>query len=244
MAEVRLYVEHPLGAGQSVPLTGDQAHYLFAVMRMTVGAELRVFNGREGEWSARIADAGRRAGRLVCLHQTRPLRLPPDLWLLFAPLKKARTDFVVEKATELGVARICPVRTDFTAAERVRVDRLRAHAVEATEQCGGTAVPVVEDLVPLSTVLADWSADRILFWADEAVAEDASAGKTAFGWSGPPGPAAILIGPEGGFSAAERDRLSRMAHLRRAGLGPRVLRADTAAVAAITLWQAALGDWR
>lgn len=239
MAEVRLYVEHPLGAGQSVPLTEDQARYLFAVMRLAKGAELRVFNGRDGEWAVAVAEAGRRGGTLACLHETRPLRLPPDLWLLFAPLKKARTDFVVEKATELGVARILPVRTDFTSAERVRPDRLRAHAVEAAEQCGGTWVPEVGDLVALSALLEGWPEGRSLFWADETAADG-----TAFGWDGPPGPAAILIGPEGGFSPAERRRLSGMAAVRRTGLGPRVLRADTAAVAAIALWQAALGDWR
>jgi 16S rRNA (uracil1498-N3)-methyltransferase len=234
-AKVRLCVDHPLGAGQSVPLSREQAHYLFGVMRLGLDDAVLLFNGQEGEWRADVVDAGKRGGLLVCAEQTGPQWNPPDLWLLFAPIKKARTDFIVEKAAELGAARILPVQTEFTNAERVRRDRLQAHAVEAAEQCGGTFVPEVAEIAKLETVLRDWPEDRALIFCDEALAGEAGAQL-------PPAPAAILIGPEGGFSEAERARLREMATT--ISLGPRILRADTAAVAAITLWQAAQGDWR
>lgn len=243
---VRLYVEHPLGAGQTVPLERDQAHYLFNVMRLGEGAELRVFNGRDGEWAARVAEAGKRGGALECLRQTGPQRDPPDLWLLFAPLKKARTDFIVEKAAEMGAARILPVQTDHTNAERLRRDRLQAHAVEAAEQCGGTFVPEVADLAPLSQVLGDWPQGRRLLVCDEALAGEGERldAFLARRDGAAPAPWAVLVGPEGGFSEAERARLSGLAFAVTVSLGPRILRADTAAVAALTLWQIALGDWR
>jgi 16S rRNA (uracil1498-N3)-methyltransferase len=236
--KIRLFLDHPLGAGQSVPLSADQMHYLTAVMRQAAGALIGIFNGRDGEWRARLVPDGRRGGVVLCEAQTRPQRTPPDLWLLFAPIKKARTDFIVEKAAELGAARIVPVQTDFTNAERIRRDRLQAHAIEAAEQCGGTFVPEVSDLVTLPRLLADWPADRRILWADE--------GRAGFGPQlacQPRGPWAVLIGPEGGFSDAERARLGAMAQVVPVSLGPRILRADTAAVAALALWQAALGDW-
>lgn len=219
-------------------LTAAQAHYLSGVMRLRAGAEISVFNGRDGEWSARIDQANKRGGSLDVLVQTAPQRDPPDLRLLFAPIKKARTDFIVEKAAELGAARITPVQTDFTNSERVRQDRLQAHAVEAAEQCGGTYVPVVDDLVPLSRLLDGWDEKRRILWADEALAGPA---ESLAGL--PPGPWAILIGPEGGFSDAERARLAALPFVTRISLGPRILRADTASVAAMSLWQANLGDW-
>ena len=158
------------------------------------------------------------------------------MWLLFAPLKKARTDFVVEKAVELGVRRIVPVQTDFTSADRVRRDKMIAHAVEAAEQCGAMTVPEVAEVQPLAKVLAGWSKERALIFADEGMDSAAAAM--------PPAPAAILIGPEGGFSDAERMRLRALPFVSPVPLGPRILRAETAAVAAVTLWQAAQGDWR
>ena len=237
MRSVRLYVEHPLGAGQSVPLTRDQAHYLFGVMRMAVGDGLTLINGRDGAFAAKVAEAGKRGGVLAVGEITQPLQVPPDLWLLFAPIKKARTDFIVEKAAEMGAARILPVQTEFTNSERIRQDRLQAHAIEAAEQCGGTYVPEVAALQKLSAVLADWPAGRRLIFCDETlVGQDAPAAL-------PPAPVAILIGPEGGFSDAERARLRALEAAQSISLGPRVLRADTAAVAALTLWQAARGDW-
>jgi len=208
-------------------------------MRLSPGAEIAVFNGRDGEWTARLVAAGKRGGEAELVAQSAPQLDPPDLWLVFAPIKKARTDFIVEKAAELGAARILPVQTDHTNSERIRQDRLQAHAVEAAEQCGGTFVPPVEDLVPLGRLLDGWDPGRRILWADEALVGPA---ETLAGL--PPGPWAVLIGPEGGWSDAERRRLSGMGCVHRISLGPRVLRADTAAVAAMTLWQAALGGWR
>jgi len=237
-AKIRLYVEQPLGQGQTIPLNRDQAHYLFGVMRQGAEDLVLLFNGRDGEWRAEVAEAGKRGGTLVCEAQTAPQRDPPDLWLLFAPIKKARTDFIVEKAAEMGAARIIPVQTDFTNSERIRQDRLQAHAVEAAEQCGGTFVPEVTDLQKLDTLLSDWPEDRQLMFCDEALA---GAGTTLRAAGG--GAWAILIGPEGGFSETERARLSALPVAHPVSLGPRILRADTAAVAALTVWQQALGDW-
>ncbi|AUR02275.1 RNA methyltransferase-like protein [Phaeobacter inhibens] len=239
-AKIRLYVEHPLGAGQSVPLDRDQAHYLFGVMRQTVGAQLLLFNGEDGEWRAEVAEASKRSGVLICQEQTRPLVLPPDLWLLFAPIKKARTDFIVEKAAEMGAARILPVQTEFTNSDRIRQDRLQAHAVEAAEQCGGTYVPEVTDLQKLSRLLDHWPEERQLMFCDEAEVGSALAlaSETAA-----QAPWAIVIGPEGGFSEAERKRLHALPQSHVVSLGPRILRADTAAVAALTVWQQRYGDW-
>ncbi len=234
---IRLYVDHPLGQGQTVLLTADQAHYLFGVMRLAAGAEVLLFNGRDGEWRARVVEAGKRKGVLLVEVQTAPLRLPPDLWLLFAPIKKARTDFIVEKAAEMGAAWICPVQSEFTNSERIRRDRLQAHAVEAAEQCGGTFVPEVAELQRLDRVLADWEPERQILFCDETLAGPIG------DLPSKAGPWAILIGPEGGFSAKERDRLAGLPFAHPVSLGPRILRADTAAVAALTLWQMALGDW-
>ncbi|MEL0438251.1 16S rRNA (uracil(1498)-N(3))-methyltransferase [Phycobacter sp. K97] len=239
-AKIRLYVEHPLGAGQTIPVDRDQAHYLFGVMRLGAGAQVALFNGRDGEWRAEVAEAGKRSGVLVCREQTRPLQMPPDLWLLFAPIKKARTDFIVEKAAEMGAARILPVQTEFTNSERIRQDRLQAHAVEAAEQCGGTYVPEVVDLQKLSRLLDHWPEERQLMFCDEAEVGNALQ-LAAEQYKGAPW--AILIGPEGGFSEAERRRLHALPQSHVVSLGPRILRADTAAVAAMTLWQQALGDW-
>lgn len=238
---VRLYLDQPLAPGQPLALTEGQANYLFAVMRLAPGARLAVFNGRDGEWTAEVAEVGRRGGRLVALAQAAPQRDPPDLWLVFAPLKKARTDFLVEKAVELGAARLVPVITARTGAERIAAARLQAHAVEAAEQCGATFVPEVAPLSPLGRLLDGWPAGRRLVWADEAQAGRAPAGA---GLAAAAPPAAILIGPEGGFTPAERARLAAHPAAQPVALGPRVLRAETAALAALALWQAAAGDWR
>ena len=221
-------------------MTREQAHYLFDVMRLGPGDGLRVFNGRDGEWRAVVSEASKRGGLLRADKRSGPQVDPPDLWLLFAPIRKARTDFIVEKAAEMGAARILPVQTERTNAERIRRDRLQAHAIEAAEQCGGTYVPEVAELQRLDRVLADWPEGRQLMFCDEALAGGSSA--LTGGLAGHPW--AILIGPEGGFSEAERARLAALPFAHSVALGPRILRADTAAVAAMTLWQLRLGDWR
>lgn len=238
-AKIRLCVTQALAPGQTIPLDRDQSNYLFGVMRLKSAARLLLFNGVDGEYLAEVTTANKRNGALTCLQQTRPLQMPPDLWLLFAPIKKARTDFIVEKAAEMGAAKIMPVQTKFTNSDRIRQDRLQAHALEAAEQCGGTYVPEVTDIGKLDTVLDDWPADRQLIFCDEALIGAKATLKTQSSiqkW-------AILIGPEGGFSVEERAQLSALPFVTKISLGPRILRADTAAVAALTLWQSTLGDW-
>ena len=235
--QVRLHIDQPLRPGQAVALSEGQANYLFAVMRLAVGASVLLFNGQDGEWRAEVAEAGKRRGVLACREQTKPQAMPPDLWLLFTPLRKERTAFLVEKAVELGVARLCPVSTRYLAGDRLRADKERAHAVEAAEQCGATFVPEVAEMQPLDRLLTGWDAARRLYWADEGLAGQGA------DWPGSPGaPAAILIGPEGGFDPEERKSLLALPGCLRLSLGPRILRADTAAVAALALVQAVLGD--
>ncbi len=238
--KVRLFVDAPLATGAEIAPAREQAHYLFTVMRLGEGAEVALFNGADGEWRARVARADRRGGTLVCLERMREQDHAPDVHLLFAPIKKARTDFIAEKAAEMGVRRLRPVFTRFTNSERVNVERLRAHAVEAAEQCGILSVPEVDPPATLDAVLADWPSERRLMLCDEL--RDAPPATQALRAAGA-GPWAILIGPEGGFAPEERARLRALAFAVPVSLGPRVLRADTAAVAALALWQAALGDW-
>ena len=236
--KVRLHVDQPLGEGQAVAVLEGAANYLFAVMRLGTGAEVLLFNGRDGEWRARVAEANKRRGVLVCEAQTRHQDFPPDLWLLFTPVKKERTNFIVEKAVELGVARLMPISTRRMNAERLRLDKQQAHAIEAAEQCGATFVPGISDLQPLERLLAGWDPARRIYWADEIRAGSDGT------WPGAPGaPAAILIGPEGGFTPEERAKLDSLDFVSPVALGPRILRAETAALAAVTLWQRTFGDW-
>ncbi|MBW7920553.1 MAG: 16S rRNA (uracil(1498)-N(3))-methyltransferase [Rubellimicrobium sp.] len=234
--KLRLFLDHALHEGQAVPLGEAEANYLFAVMRAQKGTPVALFNGRDGEWEAVVDETGRRSGSLRVGTRLRVQAQPPDLWLLFAPLKKTRTDFVIEKAVEMGVARILPVLTGHTNSERVNVARLQAHAREAAEQCGALHVPEVAAPVPLMPLLDGWD-DRPLWFCDEHLA-----GTRIH----PPQAArgAVLIGPEGGFTDAERARLRTMPQAVPVALGPRILRAETAAVAALTLWQITCGDWR
>ena len=237
--KIRLCVSEDLGAGQTVPLSRDHAHYLFSVMRLAAGDSIFVFNGRDGEWRAEVTEAGKKAGALLLCEQTAPQHMPPDLWLLFAPIKKARTDFIVEKATEMGAAKILPITTDFTNSDRINRERLQAHAVEAAEQCGGTFVPEVGELSRLDRIISDWPKDRRLMFCDEALV----GARASLMAAGPATKWAIVIGPEGGFSDVERNRLKKLDYVTPVSLGPRILRADTAAVAALALWQTVLGDW-
>ncbi len=240
MANIRLYVDGPLEPERVLPLNNAQSAYLFGVMRRKVGDALQVFDGQSGEWLAEVAKANKRNGLLVCKSLAAPQTTPPDLWLLFAPIKKARTAFIVEKAVEMGVRAVQPVITAYTN-ERINTGRMQAHAVEAAEQCGTTFVPDVAAPVKLLDRLANWPEARKLMFCDEGRAAlpvaQALAAET-------PGPWAIVIGPEGGFSAEEVAALRAHPAVVSTTLGPRILRADTAAVAAMTAWQMALGDWR
>lgn len=238
----RLFVEAPLSAGQPVALDRAAAHYLGTVLRLGVGAEILLFNGRDGEWRARLSRLGKAGGEALPEQQTRPQRGEPDLWLCFAPVKRARIDLIAEKAGELGVAVIQPVFTRRTNVARVNTDRLRANAREAAEQCERLTLPRVAEPVTLAALLAHWPAERRLLLCDESgtappVAQ-VLAGLT------PGEPWAVLIGPEGGFEPAELTTLRALPGAVAVSLGPRILRADTAAIAALALWQAHLGDWR
>lgn len=232
----RLFVGQELAEGQTLTLEGNPANYLASVLRLGPGAEVKLFDDRTGEWLARVAEAGRKQVSLAVAERLRPREDVPDLWLLFAPLKRSQTDWLVEKATELGAARLVPVLTQRTVAERVRVDRLRTIAIEAAEQCDRTALPELAEPIKLAALLSGWAAERILIFADEA-------GGAPLAQAAAPAPAAILIGPEGGFTDAERTLIRACAAARPVSLGPRILRAETAAVAALSLWMGLAGDW-
>ena len=239
--KTRLLVDDALTAGTVVALDSDRAHYLRNVLRLKLGDRVALFNGRDGEWGAGIAGLGKRAASLEVVERTRPQETEADIWLAFAPIKRARIDFIAQKATELGATGLWPVFTKFTAMERVNLDRLRANAIEAAEQCGRLSVPEVWEPVRFDKLLDAWPADRRLICCDETgggapildAARDAG-----------PGPAGLLIGPEGGLAKEELDRLDKTPNVCRVSLGPRILRADTAALAALVCWQAAVGDWR
>jgi 16S rRNA (uracil1498-N3)-methyltransferase len=236
----RLYVEAPLATDTAIALSRQQAHYVANVMRLKSGDALRLFNGRDGEWLCTIETAGKREAAVTCTEQTARHRLPPDLDYLFAPLKHARLDYMAQKATEMGARRLRPVFTERTVAQRVNLDRLKANTIEAAEQCNMVSVPEVLPLEPLDAVLARWDPARRLIVCDEAapIADPLATLKAL-----PPGPLALLVGPEGGFSEAEAEGLRALAFVTTISLGPRVMRADTAAVAALALVQAVHGDW-
>ena len=233
----RLFVRTRLAEGARVELDAAQANYLGNVLRLKEGAELLAFDGSSGEWLARVAEAGKKRMTLAVERQTREPETVPDVWLAFAPVKRSQTDWLVEKATELGAARLIPVMTRRTVAERIRLERLEAIAIEAAEQCGRTLLPDIAEPVPLDRFLADRNAGRTLYFADEAGGEPAA---TAF----KSGPALILIGPEGGFGEEERAIIRAAANALPISLGPRILRAETAALAALAGYMAVAGDWR
>jgi 16S rRNA (uracil1498-N3)-methyltransferase len=240
-ARQRLYVADGLAEGAVLTLDEAQSHYLLNVLRARAGSAVLVFNGRDGEWRAVLAEAGKRRAVLSVAQSSRVQADSPDLWLLFAPVKRTRIDFIVEKATELGVSRLMPVETERTIVERVNQARLTAIATEAAEQCGRLDVPTVSPARRLTAALAEWPAERRLLMLDESgggrpLAEVLLAAT--------PGPFALLTGPEGGFAKSELDGLKRLAFASPVGLGPRILRADTAALAALACFQAILGDWR
>jgi len=238
---IRLFIPDDLAPGGDIALDEGQSRYLASVMRQAVGDAVAVFNGRDGEWRATVAEVGKRAVRLSVAERLRMQDTGPDLDLVIALVKRGRLETIVEKAAELGARRVRLVTTERTNADHTRVDRLQAIATEAAEQTGRLDVPQIVAPVKLEALVSGWEAGRALLFCDEAgdakPALEALAGRAA-------GPWAILIGPEGGFSARERDRLRGLDYAIPATLGPRILRADTAAISALTLWQAQLGDWR
>jgi 16S rRNA (uracil1498-N3)-methyltransferase len=237
----RLFVTAKLEPGATVALGKDQAHYLRNVLRLKQGDNLLLFNGRDGEWWAELGAAGKKEAQVRLDHQTRPQQAGPDLHYLFAPLKRARLDYMVQKATELGASALRPVITRHTVAERVKSERLVANAIEAAEQCGILRVPEVREPEKLAKLLDGWDEGRRLIFADEQAPHVSPLDALA---TLAPGPLAVLIGPEGGFEREERAALLAKPFVLPISLGPRVMRADTAAVAALALVNAALGDWR
>lgn len=241
----RLFVEAPLAAGAAVPLNPGQTNYLCNVLRLSPGDGVLAFNGRDGEWRAALERSGKKAAALRLAAQTRAQDRPADLHYAFAPLKHARLDYMVQKAVELGVARLQPVTTRHTQAARVNLDRMRANAIEAAEQCGILTIPEIGTPLPLARWLQVCETDRLVVFCDEdAPTRDPLAALAARRNSAGAPPLAVLVGPEGGFAQEERALLLERDRLVRLALGPRILRADTAAVAALALVQAALGDWR
>jgi 16S rRNA (uracil1498-N3)-methyltransferase len=237
----RLFVRNPLEAGAEIEAERDQANYLLNVLRLRPADSILLFNGRDGEWRAHIAGQARRGCRLVVDEQVRPQTGPPDLHYLFAPLKHARLDYMVQKAVEMGAGRLRPVITRHTQASRVNLDRMEANAIEAAEQCGILTLPAIDPPQKLEAVLADWDPARPLIFADESAPVTSPSAALA---RLPRGPAAVLIGPEGGFAAEEREDLLSRPYVTALSLGPRILRADTAAIAALALAQSFIGDWR
>jgi 16S rRNA (uracil1498-N3)-methyltransferase len=238
--KVRLYVGAPLSEGTCVATTEGQTHYLLHVMRAKIGDRTSLFNGRDGEWLARIADVDKRGCALICERRTRPQQSEVDLWLCFAPIKRTPADYLTQKATELGVSLLQPMITRRTIVSRVNTERMRANAIEAAEQSDRLSVPEIAKLVSLERLLTHWPADRRILFCDEAgeappiveaLAEPVSSAS------------AVLTGPEGGFDPAERDAIRACDFATPVSLGPRILRADTAALAALAIWQAIAGDW-
>ena len=246
----RLYFDALLVAGVGISCDNEQANYLLNVLRLRAGDAILVFNGRDGEWWATVATAGKRGASLEITEQTRTQESGPDIHYLFAPLKRARLDYMVQKATELGVSRLVPVITRRTIADRVNLDRVKANAIEAAEQCGILRVPDIGEPAKLENVLGKWDGSRRLIFCDEtaAVGDPVAVLRKAFGEraaelpNSPP--VAVLIGPEGGFDPSERESLLSKPFTVPISLGPRVMRADTAAIAALAIVNAAVGDWR
>jgi len=238
--KTRLYVTGDLGANMSVALDEGPSHYLLHVLRAKSGNRVLLFNGRDGEWLAQIGQVSKRGVSVMCLSQTRLQAGEPDIWLAFAPIKKTPADYLVQKATELGASCLLPVFTRRTIVARVNLERMAANAAEAAEQSERLTVPEIREAVGLGKLLASWPKERRLYFCDEGgdakpLAEAAPCAS---------GPAAILTGPEGGFDPAERDLLRAQSFVVPVTLGPRILRADTAALAALSVWQAAAGDWK
>jgi 16S rRNA (uracil1498-N3)-methyltransferase len=232
----RLFVEQPLELGATLNIAGNSAHYLLAVMRLKEGAPVKLFDNISGEYLATVARISKRDLDLTVESKLRARETTPDLWIAQALVKKDRFDWIAEKACELGVARFVPVLTARCIVDKVKDDRLRAHMIEAAEQCERTALPYISPLTKLEALLKDWPAERTLYFCDER-------GGAPFLEAISPEPAAILIGPEGGFTDGENASIRARPNARPVSLGPRILRADTAAISAISIWMAKNGDW-
>lgn len=239
-----MFVEDALAAGGSIVLPAEQSHYATNVMRLAVGDHIAVFNGRDGEWEAEIASVGRRRCDLRIAGSLRPQTFGSDVWLVFAPVKRAKINFLAAKATELGVSALWPVLTERTEARRVNLGRLRANAVEAAEQCGRVDVPDVLPVAELDRILSEWPIERRLLVCDPTATARPVAEVLSERDNTDHHPWAILTGPEGGFTRSELDGLDKLPFVSRAGLGPWTLRAETAGLAALACWQALVGDWR
>jgi 16S rRNA (uracil1498-N3)-methyltransferase len=237
--KTRLYVKQDLNKGSQIILSKEQAHYLRNVLRLREGDNIALFNGRDGEWKTEIINIEKK-NVLVCVNIcSRPQEITADIWLIFAPIKGLRVDFIAQKATELGVNMLCPVFTEHTSVTRVNVERLLSNAIEAAEQSGRLSVPQIHSPVRLEKLIEDWPKGRFLFCCDET-----GGGKPILGaFEENKGPAGLLIGPEGGFSNRELDQLDKLSNVCRVSLGEKILRSDTAAFAALVCWQAAIGDW-
>ncbi|MGH6812621.1 MAG: 16S rRNA (uracil(1498)-N(3))-methyltransferase [Methylocella sp.] len=241
----RLYVNSPLAQAAQIALDQAQVNYVHNVLRLTEGARILAFNGRDGEWETRVAASHRKYVTLAVGKLMRPQEPRPDLHYLFAPLKQARLDYMIEKAVEMGAGLLRPVVTSRTQARRLNSERMHAHAIEAAEQCGILSIPMIAPAIKLAALVSAWEKDRLLIFCDEdAPACDPLAALRLRADAKEPPALAILIGPEGGFDATEREALLGLPRVTRLPLGPRVLRADTAAVAALALVQATLGDWQ
>jgi 16S rRNA (uracil1498-N3)-methyltransferase len=235
----RLYVETSLADGRELTLSKEHGHYLIHVLRLVSGDAVAVFNAADGEWLGYITTVSKKAVALRLERATSAVKAPPDIDYIFAPLKHARLDYVVQKATELGARRLRPVITQRTIAERVNLERMKANAIEAAEQCNLVFVPEVLEPAPLPKVLAEWQPHRRLIYCDET----AAVANPVMALKGVTLPAAVLVGPEGGFTHEERSHLKSLAFVTAISLGPRIMRADTVAIAALSLVQATLGDW-
>jgi len=243
----RLFVDAALAEGAAVPLEATQANYLLNVLRLKAGASILVFNGRDGEWRAELASAGKKKATLTIAERTREQSASRDLHYLFSPLKHVRLDYMVQKAVEMGVSRLSPIIMRHTQAERVNLERMRANAIEAAEQCGVLNIAEVAEPKKFESLTRGWKPDRLLVFCDEeADVKDpvAALGSARGGGLAGQLPVSVLIGPEGGFADTERAALLKLPNVVRLALGPRILRADTAAVAALSLVQGVLGDWR
>jgi len=240
---IRLFVDADLVKGATLSLDKEQAHYLGHVMRRSAGDRLEIFNGRTDSFIAELTVISRKSASVQLVELCEDFKSSPDLWFLFAPVKRARLDFMAQKATELGVSHIQPVNTDYCQVSRVNLDRLSANAVEAAEQTGRLDVPSIGPFISIYQLLAEWPADRHLIFCDEALSADHQSNPLTQLRSKPITKAGLLIGPEGGFSDAERDQIRQIASVRPISLGPRILRSDTAALAALSLFQAVWGDW-